>query len=190
MMPNPADVQISETVSSRTGKPRLTDGDEGRKVITEVVGVHEVREDDRQEVEPDEDVRDTREPEVGLLEEETEVSVATHEEIGRDEDPDRVVDPANLARANIVIDQDRDLHPPLPFVRLVTVEEPEILLDRFHRDDPRDERDDTESAKGESVVLLVLLEKEVRAVGDEEERDGETENGEREKVFLLGEEVV
>jgi hypothetical protein len=117
------------------------------------------------------------------------VTVPAHEEVSRDEDSNGVVNPRNLTRSDVVVDQNRDLHPSLPFVRLFAIEEPEVLLDRFHGCDTSDEGQDAENGEGEGVVLLVLFEEEVGPVRDEEESHGETEDREGEEVLLLREET-
>lgn len=171
------------------GQPPRTDRDEWREVVREVVGIHQVRQDDRQEIEADEDVGDASEPKVGLFEEEAQVTIAAHKEVRRDEDSDRVVDTADLARAEVVVDQDRDLHPSLPLVRLVAVQEAEVLLGRLHGHDAGDERDQAERAEGDRVVLLVFFQEQVGPIGDEEQASRETKDSERDQVFLIGEEA-
>jgi len=168
----------------------LTNSNERREIVTEIIGIHQVGENDREKVEPDKDIGYSSEFKIGFLEEEGEVTVTTHEEVGCDEDSNRIVDSADLASSEIVIDEDRDLHPSFPLVCLITIEKSEIFFDRFHCDDSGDEREDGKGGEGDSVILLVLLQEEIGSIGDEEEGDGETENSEGEEVFLVGEEVV
>lgn len=140
------------------------------------------------ETDSNDDVGHATEAEIGLFEEEREVAVSCLEEVRRDEDADGVVDAANLARAEVVVDENGDLHPSLPLVGLLAVEEPEVLVGRLECEEAGEEGDEGEDGEGDGVVLLVLLEEERGPVGDEEEREGEAEDGGGDEVLLVGEE--
>lgn len=116
------------------------------------------------------------------------MSISAHEEVRCNQYSYRIVDATDFRGAEIVVNQDSDLHPSLPLVGLLSIEETQILLSGFQSVYSDRYRGKGKNSEVESTILLVFFEEQGCTVGDEEERYRTSENSEGKKVFLIWEE--
>ena len=79
------------------------------------------------------------------------------------------------------------LHPPLPLIRLLPIQEPQILpsLTPLARSQPNRQSSHQRQSKRPRVVDLVLLGPETRSIGEEGQPGAETEDGEGENEVVV-----
>jgi hypothetical protein len=92
----------------------------GADVVEHVAVVQRAADKEDEEVEPPQHLREAAQREVGADVVVAEVAEAGHPHVGCDEQPDRVV---HFFRLEVVVQQEKDLHPPLPLLRLVAVQQ-------------------------------------------------------------------
>lgn len=102
MIRNPAR-RVNQLRESKSGDDVLTEGYQRGKVIRKIIRIHQIGEDDCEEIDPDQNIGNPTEPVIRFLEEEAQVTISAHEEIRCHQNSHRIVDSTDLRGSKIMV---------------------------------------------------------------------------------------